>query len=342
MPVAGAPVAGGVADRIALVVETSGSTGYPKRVALSAGALRASHAASGRALGGPGQWLLALPPHYIAGVQVLIRSLLDGTEAVAAPQGPFRPDGFVAAAALLDPGVRHYTSLVPVQLSRLLDDEEGVAALTRFDGVVVGGQRLPLPLAERAAAVGVRLHRSYGSSETAGGCVYDGVPFDGVELSVADGEVAVGGAVLAEGYLGDPRLTAERFRGEGARRRYLTGDTGSIEGGVLGVSGRRDRVLVSGGTNVSLDRLEAVLRDRPGWDGVVVLARDDEQWGQVPVVVAAVDVDLAEARAIAAQAIGVAAQPAAVRRLDTVPMTASGKPDRVAIARLLAPAGPRH
>ncbi|HEY0260267.1 MAG TPA: AMP-binding protein [Lacisediminihabitans sp.] len=67
------PVQEAVEQRVALVIETSGSTGRPKRVALAADALLAGAAASESALGGPGQWLLALPAHYIAGVNVLVR-----------------------------------------------------------------------------------------------------------------------------------------------------------------------------------------------------------------------------------------------------------------------------
>lgn len=328
----------GVAETVALVVETSGSTGYPKRVALSAEALRASHRGSSAALGGPGQWLLALPTHYIAGAQVLIRSLLDGTEPVAVEAGPFRPAAFRAAAARLDPRGRRYTSLVPAQLQRLLEEPEAAAVLSGFDGVLVGGQRVPQSVAERAAAAGVRMVRTYGSSETAGGCVYNGEAFDGVTLRAQDGELTIAGPVLAEGYLGDPERTAAQFRLDPAdgTRSYRTGDIGTIDGGLLRIEGRRDRVLISGGTNVSLERLEALLRDRDGWEDAVVLAADDERWGEVPVVFSAASIGLDEARALSRAGIGVAAQPARVIRLREMPTTSSGKPDRTALSRLLA------
>ncbi len=69
-------------DPAPLTVETSGSTGTPKRVRLSRAAMRASADATHARLGGPGQWLLDLPPSYVAGLQVLFRSVRAGTEPV--------------------------------------------------------------------------------------------------------------------------------------------------------------------------------------------------------------------------------------------------------------------
>ena len=86
-----------VPQSTALVIETSGSTGIPKRVMLSADAVLASVAASETALGGPGQWLLALPTHYVAGVQVLARSLAAGTTPEVLPPGPFDARAFAVA-----------------------------------------------------------------------------------------------------------------------------------------------------------------------------------------------------------------------------------------------------
>ena len=90
-----------VGQRVALVVETSGSTGTPKRVALSADAVLANAAASESALGGPGQWVLALPTHYIAGLNVLARSIAAETAAgrrSTATTSPPRPSSRRPAA----------------------------------------------------------------------------------------------------------------------------------------------------------------------------------------------------------------------------------------------------
>src|SRR4051794_4617642 len=169
----------------AVVIATSGSTGEPKLVALSAAALRASATATAARLGGPGRWLLALPAEHVAGAQVIVRSLLAGAAPVVQDlREGFRPDAFAAAAARMGDG-RRYTSLVPTQLSRVIDDRgAGLDALRSFAAVLVGGAALAAPLREQAAAAGVRIVTTYGMSETAGGCVYDGRSLDGVTVEL--------------------------------------------------------------------------------------------------------------------------------------------------------------
>jgi O-succinylbenzoic acid--CoA ligase len=329
-----------VDDSVAVVITTSGSSGYPKRVALSAAALVASATATERALGGPGRWVLAMPAHYIAGVQVLVRSSIAGTTPEVLPEGGFRVDAFVAAAArTTTQGARSYTALVPAQVSRLLDDEAGREALAAFDAVIVGGQAVPAALRERAETADVRLVRSYGSSETAGGCVYDGRPLDGVLVRVDHGEIEIGGPTLALGYLGEPERTSAAFREDDGHRWFRTGDTGSVDDqGVVDVFGRIDNVIVSGGINVSLDRVEALVRERPGFGEAVVVGAEDSRWGSVPVVVTdarAPDGILPDLRSAAEESLGVAARPARIVRLERIPMLATGKPDRRAIARIV-------
>lgn len=339
-----------VPQSTALVIETSGSTGIPKRVMLSADAVLASVAASETVLGGPGQWLLALPTHYVAGVQVLARSLAAGTTPEVLPPGPFEARAFAVATSRLDGDLR-FTSLVPAQLLTLIDaatDSRRVRrALQSFDAILIGGQRLDAVLAERAERLGARVVRTYGSSETAGGCVYDGVPLPGAHARVVDGQIELAGPMLADGYLGDPERTDAAFHSapdsDGILRRwYRTGDTGTAEAGRVSVTGRIDNVIISGGTNVSLDRVEEAVRTLDGFGTAVVVGVDDERWGQVPVVAlfsdggADADSDArAAVRAHVAALIGVAAQPAAVVTLGTMPTLSSGKPDRRRIRSLV-------
>jgi O-succinylbenzoic acid--CoA ligase len=328
-----------VEQRIALVVETSGSTGHPKRVALSADALLANAAASESALGGPGQWVLALPTHYIAGLNVLARSLAAETEPVTVEGAHFTASGFVTAVERMSLPER-YTSLVPAQLATLLVDPAASAALAAFSAVLVGGQAAPRALLDRAAAAGIPVRRSYGSSETSGGCVYDGVPIGTTTVRIVDGEVWLGGPSLAEGYLGDPELTAERFVSDGGVHWFRTADGGSFDEGRLSVTGRLDDVLISGGVKVALPAVERVLHEQPGLDDAVVVAMPDGRWGEVPVAVtasAAFDRDAAGAAVVAA--LGVAARPARIVRLDALPVLASGKVDRFAVRAALRAEG---
>ncbi len=318
-----------VPERVALVVETSGSTGRPKRVALSAAALRANTTASQDALG-RGEWVLALPTHYIAGINVLARSLAAGTEPVAVEGEHFTARGFVDAAARLA-GQARFVSLVPAQLSTLLDDADATAALRGFRALV-GGQALPASLRERAAAAGVAVTRSYGSSESGGGCVYDGVPIGETRVRVVDGEVQLGGPVLAEGYLGDDALTADRFVEDDGMRWFRTADAGTWDGTRLTISGRRDDVVISGGVKVSLGAVERLLHEHGFPEAVVVRGRDD-RWGEVPVAVIPGDADPAAAVSAIEAALGPAARPR-VRRVSVIPLLPTGKPDRRALTGL--------
>ncbi len=328
-----------VEQRIALVVETSGSTGTPKRVALSAGALLASAAASDSSLGGPGQWMLALPVHYIAGLNVLVRSLAAQTEPVMLAPGHFEPSEFAAASLALTADLR-YTSLVPAQLAALLDasddDIDILEQLRRFDRILVGGQATPPELLVRAIELGLAITRTYGSSETSGGCVYDGIPIGAVRARVTDGQVELSGPTLAEGYLGDPERTAATFHEDDGARWYRTGDTGSVVDGVVSVSGRIDGLIISGGVKVSLDEVERFVRTLPGLADSVVVRAPSERWGEVPVVVTTGGMPLEPLRSATAGALGRAAAPAAVFVIDEIPLLASGKPDRVALATLTA------
>jgi O-succinylbenzoic acid--CoA ligase len=344
-PSAGRGGLGPVPRNVAVVIETSGSTASPKRVLLSTDALLASAAASGVALGGDGQWLLALPAHYIAGVQVLVRSITAGTEPVFLPTGHFDPAVFADHARRLEHPLR-FTSLVPVQLARLLDaadtDAGLLAVLTRFTGILVGGQAVSAKLVERADRFGIRLLRTYGSSETAGGCVYNGRPIGNTVVRAIDGELEISGSVLAEGYLDDADRTRERFVTENGRRWYRTGDLGAVAAdGTVSVTGRADNVIISGGEKVFLDAVQSVVRGLPGLAEAVIVPAEDPAWGQVPVVVLAHHrgaqvPDLPMVRSAVAAALGNPARPARIVTVRAIPQLASGKPDRQALAAVVA------
>jgi O-succinylbenzoic acid--CoA ligase len=329
-----APLADTVPVRVALVVESSGSTGTPKRVALGADALLASAAASETALGGPGQWLLALPTTYIAGINVLVRSLTADTVPLTLAPGHFDVDDFVAAAGRMDLP-RRFTALVPAQLARLMDAPSALRVLRRFDAILVGGQSTPASMVDRALELGLTLVRTYGSSETSGGCVYDGVPIGNTEMRVTDGQVELSGAVLAEGYLGDDDRTAAAFHTERGQRWYRTGDTGRINDGVLTITGRLDDVIVSGGLKVSLAAVERLLGEIGGLGDFVVVAAESTEWGEVPVVVSTLGFELGDIREAVIDRLGRAAVPSRVVVVERLPRLPNGKPDRLA-ARALA------
>ncbi len=325
-----------------VVIRTAGSTGIPKRVAVSASALRASAEATIARIGA-GRWVLALPTGYIAGLQVLVRSALAGASPVGV-EGRFTPGAFLAATRTASGDAPLFTSLVPAQLATLVDAAEvdaGVrAAASSYRAILVGGQSTPLPLRERAARLGMPIVRTYGSTETSGGCVYDGVPLERVEVRAFGGELRIAGPVLAERYLDDPAGTARAFVTDAdGIRWYRTGDLGAVTDGRVEVHGRADRVIVSGGVNVSLDRVERLVHEVPGWEAAVVVGVTDERWGEASVVVVAgqehAEVLLTAARARVGDALGAPARPREVRVVDALPLLPSGKPDREAIARMI-------
>ena len=331
-----------VEQRVAAVIETSGSSGVPKRVALSANALLASAAASESSLGGPGQWMLALPTHYIAGINVLVRSIAAGFEPVYFGGGHFDATEFAAASRAMDASLR-FTSLVPAQLARVVDaaddDLDLLAAVRRFDRILVGGQATPPALLARAIELGLNVTRTYGSSETSGGCVYDGIPIGTVEIRIVDGQIELAGPMLAEGYLGDPAATDAAFVVRAGVRWYRTGDSGAMVDGALRVTGRLDSVIISGGEKVSLDAIERIVHAMDGLADAVAVSAPSAEWGEVPVVFTSGQATLVEVKAAVIAALGRASAPVALVRVESVPQLPNGKPDRRALTAFAAARG---
>jgi O-succinylbenzoic acid--CoA ligase len=285
----------------------------------------ASVAATERRLGGAGRWLLALPATYVAGLQVIVRSQVAGH-----PPTLLEEHGSVAAAAAsrdLD-----FVSLVPTQLHRMLDDAAETAALRTFRTVLLGGGPIDPALRERAAAAGISVVATYGSAETAGGCVYDGVALDGVGLAVdGDGRLRIAGPVLFDRYEGDPALTARAL----VDGWFLTSDAARIDDeGRLQVLGRLDDVVVTGGVNVPAPAVAQRLRAHPAVVEAEVLGVADPEWGSrlVAFVVGALDLD--EARAWVAEAHPRSWAPRQVVSVEAIPLLANGKPDRVRLRAL--------
>jgi O-succinylbenzoic acid--CoA ligase len=333
-------------DGLAVAIGTSGSTGRPKRALLTADALERSAWATHQVLGGSGAWLLAMPAHHIAGLQVLLRSIAAGvTPAVLDLRDGFSVEAFAAAASRVHPtsaAARRYTALVPTQLSRIVDDPSGVAALRGFDGVLVGGAATPPALVERARALGVVLSLTYGMSETAGGCVYDGTPLPVSRVHVDnDRHVVLGGDTVAHGYLGEPGLTRDAFTVDpDGVRWFRTDDLGHFDDeGLLVIDGRADDVINTGGLKINPGVVEdAMARHLDDVLDVVVLGLPDPEWGEsVCAAVTLVDpTGHLTTRQVRERLRGIlpdAALPRRVLVLASIPQRGPGKPDRAAIRR---------
>jgi len=309
------------------LVATSGSSGTPKQVVLSRAAVLASAAASASRLGGSGPWLLALPSSYVAGLNVVVRSLLAGHRPVVL--GPRTP-----AAAPLASG---FVSVVPTQLHRWLESPSDSSALAAFDTVLVGGGPVDASLRARSAGAGVHLVATYGMAETCGGCVYDGLPLDGVGLALAvDGRVRLSGPTLFEGYLDDPDATAEVL----VDGWFHTSDAGRLdEDGRLQVLGRLDDMVVSGGVNVPSAAVAARLREHPHVVDAEVIGLPDAEWGSRVVAVLSLVEHVAPLTPDQARDWVAARHPRSWAPRDLVvvprlPMLGNGKIDRLALRAL--------
>ena len=303
-----------------VVVETSGSTGRPKRVVLSRRAVLASVRATESRLAGAGPWVLALPMTYVAGLQVVCRSLVAGHRPVPLD------DHASLAAAVTAAGGAPYLSLVPTQLHRALDSPGEALALAACPAVLVGGGPVDRSLRDRAREAGIRVVATYGSAETAGGCVYDGLPLDGVAVAIgADGRIRLGGPTLFERYDGDPALTAEALVGGW----FLTADAGRFDDdGRLRVLGRLDDMVISGGVKVPTGIVAARLREHPAVTAVDVGRLPDDEWGERVVAWVVGDVSLQEVRDWVAAVHPRSWAPRELRLLDAMPMLRNGKVDR--------------
>ncbi len=265
----------------AAVVATSGSTGRPRGVVLTAEALVASAEATHRRLSGPGRWVLALPAHYVAGLMVLVRSLV-------AEQPPIEVDPRLDTLPSLAPadGEPTYLSVVPTQLTRALTDPAKTAALRRCDAVLLGGAAADPALLTRARDAGIAVVTTYGMSETCGGCVYDGLPLDLVDVTAdVGGRLVIGGPTVFAGYRLDPTATADAL----VDGRLVTRDRGRVASdGRVEVLGRVDDVVISGGLNVDLAVVERAVR---GWAGdeSAVVGVPHPDWGVEVVAVIARD-----------------------------------------------------
>lgn len=326
------PLPGFAADAV-LAVATTGSTGAPKLVLHSRDSLLASIRSTHARIGGPGQWLLCLGIHHIAGIQVVLRSAVAGTSPVVCPAGG---EGFAerfADATTALSAERRYVSLVPTQLQRLLDEGPGAAALRGFDAVLLGGAAADPALLTRAREAGARIVTTYGSSETGGGCVYDGLPLDGVAIDTrSDGVVRLTGPMVALGYR--DRLSPDPFTtGAGGVRSFTTSDLGELVDGRLQIAGRADDIINTGGKKVSPLRIEHALRALPEVVDAIVVGVPDEQWGQrVVALVTVTDAGLRLEQVRSALQPDLAAHelPREIRIVQRLPYKGIGKPDRAA------------
>ena len=316
-----------VNENIAAIVESSGSTGTPKRISISTNALLHAARAGQERLGPQGQWLLALPINFIAGQQVLVRSLLaDAQPVIMNTAMPFTADAFLRSTLLMS-HENKYTSLVPFQLAKLVaqaqSDEVLLAALRSFRAIVVGGQSTPSELRAKAIDLGLKVIISYGMTETAGGCVFDGIPLDGVRLKIApDSRLLISGKTLAENQ--DDWI--------------FTNDLAELSAdGKLNIIGRADRVIISGGLKLSLERVEYLGSELAGVEEIAAVSLPDQSFGERVGIAYIGSPEVADDIANQlAHLLGPAGKPIRVIRVDKLPKLLTGKTDNKLVAQLFS------
>jgi O-succinylbenzoic acid--CoA ligase len=336
---------------IAIVSATSGSTGTPKGVMLSQQALFASATAFGNRFGTNNRWVVSMPVHRIAGIMVLVRSWYHSSPFEIDPSvGGARQFEAAAFAATTMRAVREcdkdgralMVSLVPTQIARLIEaGSVGIEALQSYDVILSGAATTPQPMLNKMRELGIKVSISYGMTETCGGCVFDGRPLDGVNVSlgtkndIEPGRVTISGPVAASGYRLRPDLDAVSF----ISGQVQTHDVGKLDaGGLLHILGRMDDVVTVGGVNVALSAVESLIRHHPVIEDVAVIDLQDDLWGSIPVayIVTRNNVSdtsslISEVQATVRDQIGRAAVPRTVQIVTSLPMLDSGKIDRISL-----------
>ena len=290
---------------IALVVATSGSSGTPKYVLHSAESILASAHATHHFLGAKEgeRWALRLPLTHIAGLMVMVRSIL-------------------LKSPLSDSG--EYQAVVPTQLFRALQDEVLLAELKLAKAVLVGGGPSEESLVEEARNSGMNVVTTYGMSETAGGCVYNGIPLPGVAITITgEGRVFIKAPQLALGYLDE----SPGFQDGG----FLTQDLGRwSDQERLEIIGRADEVIISGGIKIALGEIESRIKSMPQLNDVHLFTRVSAEWGEeiVCAVATSEEISLTQIRDFVAEVMPRESAPRALILLEEMPLRGIGKPDR--------------
>ena len=314
-------------DRAWAVVATSGVSGRPKLAELPRTALGAAVAGSLTALDASvfDPWVACLSPAHVGGLMVLLRGALAG-----APVDVF--DGSELARLAVEPPDGAHIALVPTLLRRLVANAQD---LSRLGVLLLGGSALDPALRDAAARLGARVVTAYGLTESCGGVVYDGIPFDGTDVRISSaGEIELTGPTVMEGYRSDPAATARSFTVDGWLR---TGDMGELDAeGRLVVHGRSDDTIRSGAETVWPDEVEAALRSHPGVADVAVTGVADHEWGQ-RVVAWVVPADRALPPTLDAlrehcrERLARFKAPRELILVDVLPRTPSGKLQRAAV-----------
>ena len=298
----------------AVAIGTSGTTGTAKEVLLTSSALISSAKASNKFIGAQSgdTWSLLLPLTHIAAVNVIIRSMELGTTPIDLRDF----DGEYPNA--------NYTAIVPTQLFRALNgDQRLLSHLKSTKAVLVGGAALSQTLRNQAELAGIKVITTYGMTETCGGCVYDGVALEDIEIEIRNGKICIKGPVLASSI---PLIDGW----------FETSDLGEFNNDQLVVIGRSDDVIISGGENLSLNAVENSLSLAFPDTQFAAFAVEDSQWGQSLQVAVVGTISDDQITAHLEKDLGYFAKPKGIHRMTSLPLLGIGKIDRKTLAKGIA------
>lgn len=306
----------------ALVVLTSGSTGAPKGVELSHEALNTAVAESLKRLQltGANTVVQALPTHHVAGLLGVLRARALGATLHT-----------VTATAALTDVQSDLIALVPTQLARLLASDSD---LSNLGTVLLGGAAADPQLVADARARGAHIVTSYGMSETCGGCVYDGLALDGTTVLLdgpenREGRVLIRSRQLFRGY-----RTGRTRKDHDPATFFATNDHGVFANGVLQVTGRIDKTVISGGESIPLAAVRAALAATPDVTDVFVGSRPSHTWGTEVVAVVVTTTTIDTVKTHLRSVLPPHWVPRQIKTVPALPTTSLGKPDHQALLAL--------
>ncbi len=310
-------------DDLCCRILTSGSSGEPRPVGLTYGNFLFSAVGSAFNIGvEPGdRWLCCLPLSHVAGLSIILRSVIYGTTAVLL-------DGFDTdqVASTLVSGDISLLSLVPTQLIRLLEAE---ADLSGPRAILIGGGPVPPDALRDALERGATVVQTYGMTETCSQ-VTTLAPSDAARKVGSAGRPLLTTHVRidqAEILVQGPTVSRESLGADGWLH---TGDMGHIDDeGFLYVTGRRSEAIVTGGENVMPAEVEGVLVNHPAVRDAAVVGRPDPEWQEVVcglvVLADAREASDEELRAHCAASLAPYKVPKRIVFVSSLPRTPSGK-----------------
>ena len=318
-----------------LLVCTSGSTGNPKAVEISAAALLSATKLVNAKFENPASWLLAINPAFIGGAMVIARAITQDQkwEYGLDENGKFSPEIFAGIAqTFIAQNGRVRTSLVAAQLSALIAQDH-INLLKKFDAILVGGGQISPEVYKNLKDDGVNLIRTYGMTETCGGVVWDGKALDDVSIRIENpanggaGRISINSPSNATCYHGNSEGIKQLNEITFNNNWIMTQDIGTYENTTIKVIGRSDDIVISGGVNVSVHAIENVLRDQPGVEDAVVFAMPDKIWGTIVAAVIVGNAELLVLQDAVEKELGSPAKPRIIKFAHELPLLPNGKID---------------